>query len=283
MLKDNILLSTFSIAKYNYKKLFNNPRFYILMVLQFIFLFYLINPFLQLSKSVGIKITPWLFPHITGSHSIQILMMLGVLILFADAPFIDDEYNYLIIRCGRRKWVLGQILYIITASFIYFFIIFLLTVILISPNIFISLEWGKLLNTMANTSDQIGQLLIYNNILLKFTPIQATGISIFLSSLGGIVLGLVMFVLNLKSEKSPGFIVAGAICFIDYTIVMNAMDNIKYISPISLTRLSNLTVHSFGINTPTVQYAIGFQIVLIVILAIISIAMVGKKSVQSKL
>lgn len=279
MFKDN-LKSIYCIMKYNYKKLFNTPRIYILIILQSIYLWYLISPIVDLSKTAGVRLTPWLFSHISSYKISQLFLMMGIIVMFADAPFIDDEYKYILIRSGRKKWALGQILYIVTGTIAYFITIFIFTVIMIIPNIFISSDWGRLITTFANSDTRdYFELLISFKILVKYTPIMATLLSILLSCLTGVIISLIMFIINIKLEKSIGIIVATFIVFLDRAIFSN-FPNFKfaYISPVSLSRIDGLDKVSNGMS-PSILYALAFGIVSISILSIISVK-VAKKAIN---
>lgn len=278
MLKDNFL-SIWSIAKYDYKKLSLNPRLYILIILQFMYLWYLISPITQLSKNLHVRVTPWLFTHITSYRYSQLILMLGIIILFANSPFIEEEYNYLIIRSGKKKWVLGQIFYMITATALYFIVIFLLTVILVLPNIYPSFEWGKIITTIANTNatEQI-ELVINSKILLTYSPLTATVLSFIISWAAGSILALIMFLINLRCKNFVGIIAAIFIVFLDRAIFSNFPNfKLAYISPVSLSNLSGLNISSQGIS-PTVSYSIVFLLVSLVVLSILAVLSVRKKT-----
>lgn len=278
MLRDNFL-SIWSIAKYNYKKLFLNPRLYILIILQFIYLWYLISPLVELSQQLKVRITPWLFPHITGYRYSQLILMLGIVVLFANSPFIEEEYNYLVVRSGKKKWVLGQIFYMITAAGLYFIVILLMTFILVVPNIYPSLEWGKVITTIANTTagDKF-ELVINSRMLLIYSPLYSTILSFVLSWVTGSILALIMFIINLKTRNFLGIIVTTFIIFLDRAIFSN-FPNFKfsYVSPVSLSSLSNLDISSNG-NLPTVSYSMVFLFVSLVILSVLAVLSVRKKT-----
>lgn len=278
MLKNNIL-SMWSIAKYNYKKLFANPRLYILLILQFIYLWYLVSPIVSLSKNVGIRVSPWIFPHITSYTIAQMFLMLGVIVLFADSPFIDEEYNYLIIRSGKQKWALVQIFYMITATALYFLVIFLLTVILTLPNIFLTANWGKIITTIANTDAGAHlELIINSKVLLTYSPIQATLLSFILSWLAGSIIAVIIFCVNLNSKKSIGIIVGTFIVFSDRAIFSNFPNfKLAYVSPVSLTSLTKISISNYGMS-PTVMYALIFEFFFLVVVSFIAIIIVRKKS-----
>ena len=115
-----------------------------------------------------------------------------MILLFCDAPFIDDNQAYVIARSGRIPWSIGQIAYIIIASSIYFLFLLFLTIIINISHIQFTSSWGKVLGTLANTnaSSVIGlTTFVSRNILYYFTPLQEMWFTFFLSWLVGVVLG----------------------------------------------------------------------------------------------
>ncbi|MGL5694186.1 MAG: hypothetical protein ACRCXA_08915 [Peptostreptococcaceae bacterium] len=275
---NNNFSSIYSIAKYNFKKLFSNPRTYILICLQFIYLWYLIDPIIKLSTSIGVRVTPWIFPHITSHMISQMILMLGIIVLFADSPFMDEDYNYIVIRSGKEKWVLGQLLYMVLATIGYFLVLFLITVLLTLPNIFLSFEWGKLMNTLANTNAGEGFDLVINlRILLLHSPVKATLISFLLCCGSGIIIAVTIFIINLKNTKSMGVVVGTFIVLLDRAIFYNFPNfRFAFLSPVSLSRISDLTISKEGIS-PTITYAFIFEAMAILLVSIIAILMVRKK------
>lgn len=80
------------------------------------------------------------------------MLFLGVVLLFCDAPFIEDEQPYIMLRSGRRIWFIGQMLYIVVASVLYLIVLYFISVLVLLPHIEWSAEWGKLLSTFSQTS-----------------------------------------------------------------------------------------------------------------------------------
>ncbi len=102
----------------------NNPRIYVVALIVFFVYNAYISPIIGFSQSVHVAITPWIFPMLTANKYVIFMTMLGTLLLFCDAPFIDEGQPYMVIRCGRKRWIAGQMLYIVMASLIFVFVYF---------------------------------------------------------------------------------------------------------------------------------------------------------------
>ena len=271
-----------SIATNNIRKWSVNPRIYILGILLVLLVFSIVEPIKNFSRVMGYRITPWLFPFVSNFVITQIMLLLGIVFLFCDAPFMDRSQAYIFIRSGRTMWVIGQIFYIMLATAIYFLFINFVIVIMLTPNIFFSNEWGKVLGTLAQTYSGRSfniYLPIDYTIQNLYSPIQAFALSFMLEWSVGIFLGLVIFIANIYLTRAIGAIVATAIILMDIVILNAFPYYINHFSPVSLARLTILD--PTGISTlPTDIYAYIFFLVSITLLTVISIFSVKKQYIQ---
>lgn len=141
-----------------------------------------------------------------------LMILLGLILLFCDAPFMESEQPYIIMRSGREIWTAGQILYIVLSSAIFFAIVELLTILLLLPNLSYENDWGKVINSFAqNGASRYGVVFSFDyTIVSSFNPLQAMVIELLLCWLMGMFIGLLMFVLNLAISRSAGVIAAAA-------------------------------------------------------------------------
>jgi hypothetical protein len=191
-------MKLFNVASYvclqNFRKWQVDYRVWIIAILLFMFTQIFTKEIIEFSKAINIEVTPWIFPFLFTQKFVKLLFFFPLILLFCDAPFIDDNQAYVIARSGRIPWSIGQIAYIIIASSIYFLFLLFLTIIINISHIQFTSSWGKVLGTLANTnaSSVIGlKTFVSRNILYYFTPLQAMWFTFFLSWLVGIVLGLV--------------------------------------------------------------------------------------------
>ncbi len=82
------------------------------------------------------------FIWVYGDGASILLCALAAILLFADMPFLDGAVPYYLIRIKIRIWVLGQILYITCATFLYTLFTLLVTCLLCSRNAFIGNMWS---------------------------------------------------------------------------------------------------------------------------------------------
>lgn len=123
------VFACFSIALHNFKKWAVNPRLYILLLMEVLYLHSRLSPVGELCARTGYKVTPYLLPFLLDEGSAVMMLFLGVVLLFCDAPFIEDEQPYIMLRSGRRIWFIGQMLYIVVASVLYLIVLYFISVL----------------------------------------------------------------------------------------------------------------------------------------------------------
>src|SRR5699024_1005021 len=95
----------------------------------------------------GYTVGPWVFPFLLAEPYSRLMVMLGLILLLCDAPFIESDHPALLLRSGRRTWTAGQVLYIAGTSAVYFAVVYLLTVLVLLPHVGFEPGWGKVIHT----------------------------------------------------------------------------------------------------------------------------------------
>lgn len=136
--------------------------------------------------------------------------------------------------------------------------------------------WGKVYYTLA--ASNAGQ--VYNvplsfsyNIILAYSPIAATAISMCLTWLVCSFIGLLILALNLFKRKSGVFIAAGFILL--EVIALNSAFSTTYFSPVSWCSLACLNITGYS-QYPSVVYAVSVLLVSILGLALFSTLIIYK-------
>lgn len=276
------LQKSFSISINNMRKWTSNPRIYILAALLFLMLWNFISPISAFARSVNCRVAPWLLPYLSNWYISQMLMMLGIVFLFCDAPFMDEGQPYLLVRSGRIPWGLGQVIYIMLGTAVYLLFITIISILILSPNLFLSNGWGKVLGTLAQPNAglqyEINLPIIYN-IQLQYTPIKAFILSFLLEWCTGTMIGLVMFITNIYLKRSIGAIVGSAIVLFDFVVANSLPYYYYHFSPSSMARLTILDPTGMS-PRPTNLYAYIFFTIGIIVLSIIAVISVRKRQIQ---
>ena len=246
------------LAFHNFKKWPVNPRVYVVLVLLVGYIHSIVSPVGVFCAQAGYTVGPWLFPFLMAEPYSALMIMLGLILLFCDAPFIEDDQPYLILRSGRKAWAVGQILYVMAGCAVYFVTTYLISVLVILPYIGFEDGWGKVINTFCQMgiAKQYGIVLAFrqqiNNV---FGPVQATLLDLFLCWMIGVFLGLLLLLLNLAAIRSVGGIVTAGLSIFPLFVVRSDWW-MHYISPVSWCSLSVVDVTGTT-SFPSLPYAIG--------------------------
>lgn len=276
------LREAFSIGINNIRKWFTNPRIYILAILLIILVLTYIRPLYNFSEYAGYRVTVWMFPFISNFYITQFMMMLGIVFLFCDAPFIDICQPYQLIRSGRTVWGIGQVFYIMLSSALYFLFIAFLSILVLFPNVFISNDWGKVMGTLAQAD--IGRsfgiyLPIDYQILTMYNPLQAFGLSILLDWCAGTMLGLIIFITNINFNRAIGAILASAVVILDISITNAFPYYLYHFSPVSMARLTIIDPSGFS-TRPSSVYTFIFFFTGLIVLSVVAVLSARKHDIQ---
>ncbi|HEY4554560.1 MAG TPA: hypothetical protein VIG80_15310 [Bacillaceae bacterium] len=248
----------------NLRKWSSNYRVWVIAILLIILTHNFTKDIGYFARDIGINVSPWIFPFLFTQKYIKLLFFFPLVLLFCDAPFVDNNQPYIISRSGRTPWSIGQIGYIFIASSAYFLFLVFLTLVVNLPNIEYTAEWGKVLGTLANTnaSIQIGlKTSILSSIIHYFNPIQAMWFSFFLSWLAGIFLGLLIYVVNSVSN-SRMFGVLAASFFLVLDASVSGRPELYRFSPVSWSNISRIDIEGTT-QMPTITYIyIGFALII---------------------
>lgn len=270
----------FAVCRQDFRRWASNPRIYVIAILLALFINSLTRPIANLCYSVKIAISPWVFPFITGDFNILPILMFGVVLLFCDAPFLDNSQPYIIARCGKKAWLAGQFLYIFFATVVYFLYVILLTIVNLLPVMRWQTGWGKIISTlcMTDAGRQFQTMTFRQEIFQYYTPLQAMGLSFLMAVLVGTFLGLLIFTINLKLSRIIGAIIASAPALLVDTIFFNEFYFIYY-SPVAWASLAKLDPTGTQL-LPTVGYAVFWLMVLILVLCVVSFIFMRKKEIE---
>lgn len=273
----------FCIAMYSIRQWITNPRIICLFVLMSAFVWNDFEVIGDLTGRTGIKTNPLIFPFFSSDPVKQLILLAGIVFLFSDAPFINKNQPYIILRSKRISWVLGQILYIVMASAIYFLFLMLVSILVLLPYAtFATNGWGKIIHTLAQTDAgaQIKlQFGITKEITTFYSPFEAFGLSFLLHWGAACFLGLILFVINLNFNRMLGLVGGGVILFFDLLVTNMLSPTFYHFSPVSLSRLSVLD--PMGVSLfPNLTYPFVFFSVSIVVLSALLIVSIKKVSIE---
>ena len=264
--------TVFAISRQNIRKWTSNYRVWMIAIILIIFIHSYTKEISLFAEELNMKMSAWIFPFLYSERYMKLLFLFPIVLLFCDAPFIDSNQPYIILRSKRTAWSLGQILYIVFANIIYFLFLIVATIGIHIRNITFENDWGKVFGTLATTdaSDFINTpLKINSNIIKYFSPFQAMWFTFLLSCLSGIMLGLIIYACNsLFKNRLWGIALSSSLLILSAALNLNP--ELQWLSPMSWNTLNNVDIGGTT-NFPSFEYIIIADFVIITILSIISV------------
>ncbi len=282
----DLIKASWAICLQNLRKWATDYRMWTIAALLIIMVQIYVDDMQKVADLLGTKISVWIFPFLYAQFHTKVIFTLPVVLMFCNAPFTDKNQVFVYMRVGRAKWLLGQVIYIIIASAVYYLFLLFISVISTVFTAEHSLGWGKTLNMVAfsDAAQQAGSfyLDVPPIILEFFTPLQAVFFTLLTSWLSAILLGLVVFLFNLITEtRFIGIIISSALVVWTVLISNDGFKEFMRFSPISWNTLNNIDA---GKMTPYPSFGscMGVYIGLITAMIIGIFAFGRKKSLDVK-
>lgn len=266
----SFLKTIFRISVQNIRKWQTDYRIWVIAVFLLVMTLVYVDDLKRVADAFGFEMNVWIFPFIYSQWYYKIIFTLPLALMLCDAPFIDKNQLFVMMRTPRTRWLCGQLLYIFLASGIYYLYLFVITVLTTVVYGDFSFEWGELITALAFNPNLKFEVLSssyfsFSKITVEyFTPLSACWFTFLMSWLSGTFLGLVIFLCNLFSGmKILGVAVSGV--FIVLTISANGWYMLDRFSPVSWSTLNQIDVG--GLTThPSFTYCVCVLLGLIILL-----------------
>lgn len=258
---------------YNYNKMRLSSFFFSqksLVMLIYIFLIFVerFSGLKLLIENLGYNISIYSYPHLLASGFMRFLITIGALILFMDAPFMDNLVWTLMSKMKKKLWIISNVVYIFIMSVIYTITLNIAILIsLIGHQTFIP-DWGKIMYTLARNkilNEEYGIRIFYNTTLMdRYTPLEAMEYSISLSILQFMIIGLIIMSISLFFKTNWIGVLSTCIYILSENYVSLAGDlNFDRFLPVTYLDITSLElVKSHWSMTVSSAYLILFLIIV---------------------
>lgn len=252
---------SFNICIQNLRKWRNDYRIWIIGILLFVLVWDNVKILNDLSEQLMVKSSIWLYPFLYTQYHQKLIFTIPLILLYNNAPFIDQNSLYLIARCKKSTWHIGQFVYIIASATIYYFFIFICTVIIALPHAEFSTDWGTSIYTLSRTN--IAQNTGHNFLTISpfitsyFTPLQAVWFTFLMSSLMATMLGMIIYIFNITTQTKyiGGIISSILIIFSCFVESFYGSTNLRKFSPVSWITVDKIDVGGLT-NNPQFSYCL---------------------------
>lgn len=188
-----------------------------------------IGKYLSFAHAVGYSVQIFEPYIVTGSNILFLMgVFLGSLLLLSDAPFVTEMSKYEMLRIGRKKWLVSQIVYIVIACILYSVVILLFTVVVsaVSSDCIWSDSWSRTMVMLAERqpgfADQFRFSFKFPDYIRSTKPFAALWLTFLYNNLYMVTMGLCMLVFHLFIKRNAGWVAAMALHIVGYMIYANA-------------------------------------------------------------
>lgn len=155
-----------------------------------------------------------------------LFLVLGWLLVIADAPFVKGNTYLLLYRCGRQRWNMGMLFYLLLQAFFYTAAMAAFTVVISSFQGFAGRIWSSPLYFMAmDIGNQAGVKYSisfpWKMMMKTMTVPEAFGVTFLFLYLYLAFLGVLLYVCNLLSNKIAGSLAALIVHLLGYLQMMD--------------------------------------------------------------
>ena len=221
----------FGLVRANFTKWKRNARIITVFFLLLVLLVYCFSGIPAYLKENDLTCTPYLMPFAfsTGFNSngtFKVLFFFITILFYSKAPFLDEQSVFMILRTGRKKWMLGEILYILVTAFILTAILWIVFFILTLPGAEKDPhEWGSLVyRVLSKGSLQSDQAILRGcyvipGFVVYADPLASSLVTTVFVFLDLVILGLTVHAGNIWfPRKSLGIAMAVILVLIDPVI-----------------------------------------------------------------
>lgn len=210
----------FSVIRFNFLGFWRRPKVVLTFLLGFVLCFLLsgrVMPVIERYKSPVQMTEPFLWTF--GDSASILLSAVLLLLLFSDLPCLSVVTPYYLHRTTKRKWLLGQLVYIFAASALYVGFMMASTMVLCMKNAYPGNVWSDTA-TMLAYSDMGKKLSVPSTVkVMEGTlPYTCTAEVVLLLFLFCLTLSLVVLAGNLLPGKNKGIIAGMLFCLYGFLL-----------------------------------------------------------------
>lgn len=198
------------VVSYNFRTWKKNPRVFISFSIALVFCFLLSDKVVQFADKYDTSMQ-FLEPFIwtfEDSRSILLASLL-LIVLFADMPFVTNATPFFLMRTTRKRWLLGQGIYIVLATTIYMLFVMLVTALVSMKQTFVGNIWSPTAVVLGfSTAGEVLDVPSSMKTMGMSTPYHCAAV-IFLRMLCyALLLVFLMLLCNLKFGQIGGAVAA---------------------------------------------------------------------------
>ena len=161
----------------------------------------------------------WYFLNIMTNHFMCGAIGLSSVYLFSNAPYLNRNGMYQMIRQGKYKWLLSQLGSIILSGFSFTAVLFFTGWIRMLPHMDWTWSWGRMMKTLAvtNAASQLNVTFVLKPSFMQSMEAWQAGLLAFmLDSFVFILIGFLLLAIGLLCNRMTALIFTGILAIVPF-------------------------------------------------------------------
>ena len=161
----------------------------------------------------------WYFLNVMTNHFMCGAIGLSAVYLFSNAPYLNRNGMYQMIRQGKYKWLLSQLGSIILSGFSFTAVLFFTGWIRMLPHMDWTLSWGRMMKTLAvtNAASQLNVTFVLKPSFMQSMEAWQAGLLAFmLDSFVFILIGFLILAIGLLFNRMAALIFTGILAIVPF-------------------------------------------------------------------
>lgn len=161
----------------------------------------------------------WYFLNIMTNHFMCGAIGLSAVYLFSNAPYLNRNGMYQMIRQGKYKWLLSQLGSIILSGFSFTAVLFFTGWIRMLPHMDWTWSWGRMMKTLAvtNAASQLNVTFVLKPSFMQSMEAWQAGLLAFmLDSFVFILIGFLLLAIGLLFNRMAALIFTGILAIVPF-------------------------------------------------------------------
>lgn len=221
--------------------------------------------------------------HMESVHMVEILYVyanngfnlimttVGFLVMMSELPKRVLYQQYALIRLSRRKWLLSQVVFCLSASLVFILSLALFSALFSIPFVSPGTEWSDL-ERLAVSPDSIFEPQLVREYIREISPVSAFVLAMTILYLFWTTLALLILLITLAGAPNFGVVFCVSLVMANITILFESLPEISFLLP---TRFATLAAVTGQVWENRLQHAFKIIIGYICVDALLVFMMVG--------
>lgn len=265
----------FGLFERNWKELLKSPKMFAILISITWLIANMVLPYMDVAKETG-EVYNLLEPYLLMFNVVRAMIIIPIsyLLWICDYPKAGNEHMYSITRMGKKNWLLGQILFMLSAGFLYLFLLFVISCLICQKNAFLFNGYSGFMQRLSSDYASMNEIngvgiAVKDTLYCHFRPYLAVASNVGMMLLYMLWSSLIQIIFVLQHKKAFGVIINISLIGIGYVTSFFRW-NIQWIFPYGNIMLGSHFKYAFSEEIVPLWYSVTYFITGAILLYIVA-------------